>query len=296
MNVPNRVAAIFVVSVLATVAAIMYYPSLNLIQYVIPVMQLGFAATVILTAVSIYREEELNLKDKNIMMNGFILALLIPSFYAAGAFVHQSQTSWSGGEIHWHADFEVIVQEGGEYRQLDLIDPGQFCKTTTHESELMCELNDRTGSTKYHEHNDDRIHLEGIFKEREDATLAAFFETFDGELSDERLIFPTNNRTVQKVENGETPKVLVHKGVGGNRGWCAIAETGDVTEEDICTTETGEYATSPSDYVISPFKRGPSLDDIFVVYDSKTTGEALQDVREDDLYEGMGITKEGEGF
>lgn len=296
MNVPKRIVAVLAASILSTVAAIYFLPGIDLIQYVVPIMQAGFVSTLLLAAVSFYREKDLNMKDKNLLMNGFIIAVLVPSFYAAGAFVHQSQTSWSGGEIHWHADFEVIVGNG-EYQQLNLIDPGKFCEETSHESTTMCTLNDRTGSTKYHEHNDDRIHLEGIFKDREDATLAAFFDTFNGELSDSRIVFPTNNRTVKLVEGDQkTLKVLVHKGVGGNRAWCAIEKPENIDEEDICVNSNGELATEPSEYVISPYKRGASLDDIIIVYDSKTVTDALQDVRQDDLYEGMGLTKGGEGF
>lgn len=297
MNIPDRIAGGVVVSVLATVAAILYFPDLNLVNSVMPLIYAGFVSTSILAAVSFYRSEDLNLRDKNLLMNGFLIAVLVPSLYTAGAFVHQSQTSWSQGEIHWHADFEVIVHENGEYRQLDLIDPTNFCDETTHESSTMCSLNDRTGSTKYHEHNDGRIHLEGIFKERNDATLSAFFETFGGELTNTRLIYPTNDRVVEKAEAGENSlKILVKRGVGGNREWCAIEQVSQLDEEDICRTSQGELASTPSNYVISPFKRGPSLDDIFIVYDSKPVEDALQDVREDDLYEEIGITKEGEGF
>jgi hypothetical protein len=297
MNVPNRVAAAVVVFVLATVAAIQYFPEINFVNHVMPIIYGGVLSTFVLATISFYREEELNLRDKNIIMNGFLIAVLVPSLYTAGAFVHQSQTSWSGGEIHWHADYEVMVEENNEYQQLDLIDPSNFCEETRHESTTMCSLNDRTGSTKYHEHNDNRIHLEGIFKEREDAVLSAYFETFGGKLTNTELRYPTNDRMVEKAEgNSETLKILIKQGVGGNREWCAIEKQSNLSEQDICRTSEGELATTPSNYVISPYKRGPTLDDIFIVYDSKPVEDALQDVRDDDKYEGMGITKEGEGF
>jgi hypothetical protein len=297
MNVPNRVAAAVVVFVLATVAAIQYFPEINFVNHVMPIIYGGVLSTLVLATISFYREEELNLRDKNILMKGFLIAVLVPSLYTAGAFVHQSQTSWSGGEIHWHADYEVMVEENNEYQQLDLIDPSNFCEETRHESTTMCSLNDRTGSTKYHEHNDNRIHLEGIFKEREDAVLSAYFETFGGKLTNTELRYPTNDRMVEKAEgNSETLKILIKQGVGGNREWCAIEKQSNLSQEDICRTSEGELATTPSNYVISPYKRGPTLDDIFIVYDSKPVEDALQDVRDDDKYEGMGITKEGEGF
>ena len=297
MNIPDRMAGAVVISVLATAAAIQYQPEINLINYVMPIIYAAGLSILVLASISFYREEDLNLRNKKILMNGFLIAVLVPSLYAAGAFVHQSQTSWSGGEIHWHADYEVIVEENGEYKQLDLIDPQNFCKQTTHESPTMCSLNDRTGSTKYHEHNDDRIHLEGIFREREEATLAAFFETFGGKLTNTKLKYPTNERVVEKAEGSDkTIKILVNKGVGGNREWCAITQSSSLDEEDICRTPEGELVTTPSKYVISPYKRGPTLDDIFIVYDSNPYLQALDEVRKNDKYEGMEISKDGEGF
>lgn len=295
MNVLRRILYSFIAASAATGIAVGMFPDLRLVDYVVPVVGVGTTATLLISAISVYREEQLNLRDKKLLMNGLLIAVLVPSLYTAGAFVHESETSWSGGEIHYHADFEVLVEENGEMRELNLVDPGNFCGDTSHESTLMCKLNDRTGATNYHEHNDDRIHLEGTFKTMEEASLSAFFETFDGELSNGKLVFPTNDRVVEKQDNGKKLKVLVHRGVAGNRHWCAIGD--DVPEEDICVNQyIGEPADSPSEYVVSPYSRGPNLDDIFIVHDSKTLEEALRDVREDDKYRGSGLTKEGSGY
>lgn len=296
MNVLRRILYSAIVAAVLTGAAVGMFPGLELVRYVIPVVGAGLIVTLALAAVSFHSEDDLTLHDKNMLMNGFLVAILVPSFYTAGAFVHQSQTSWSGGEVHYHADFEVLVEDGGELQELDLADPGVFCKTATGQSSLMCKLNDRTGLKEYHEHNDDRIHLEGTFKTMEDASLAAFFDTFNGELSNSKLVFPTNDGVVEKTNSGNrTLKILVHRGVAGNRRWCAIGDV--VPQDERCRNQyTGGYANSPSGYVVSPYSRGPNLDDIFIVYDSKTLEQALADVREDNEYSGFGLTKEGSGY
>lgn len=295
MNVLRRLIFGFVTAGIATVAAVFLFPEYGLTQYVTHFIGAGTIVTVILTALSFHQEDNLTMHDKTMLMNGFLIAILIPSFYTAGAFVHESQTSWSKGEIHYHADFEVMVEENGELSELNLIDPGEYCKTATDQSTIMCKLNDRAGLTEYHEHNDDRIHLEGTFKTRDEASLRAFFQAVGGDLTNEKLIYPTNEGVVTKQKNGGTVKILVRRGVAGNRHWCAIGE--NVPEEERCEDSfNGEPANSPSEYVISPYSRGPNLDDIFVIYDSNTVEDALSDVREDGKYKGRGLTKEGSGY
>jgi hypothetical protein len=293
LNVPRRILYSVLVAVLATVGAIQFAPNYVFSQHATSLIVIGFFASMVLAAVSFYREDELTLQDKNILMNGFLIAILVPTLYTAGAFVHESQTSWSGGEIHWHADFEVLVEQDGELQRLELVDPGNFCEETRHESSYMCSVNDRVGSTEYHEHNDNRIHLEGVFKEREDASLASFFDQFNGELTNNKLVYPTNNGTVEVEEDANhTVKILVNKGVG-DRYWCAVDNA--VDSEDRCSSHS-RVANNPTDYIISPYSRGANLDHIFIVYDSKTTEEALQDVREDGKYQGFGLLKSGEGY
>ncbi len=296
MNVPQKIIYFLVAAVAATVGAIVYFPDYPFVEYVVPTLQLGFVLTILLAAVSFYREEDLNMKDKNILMNGFLVAILVPSFYAAGAFIHESQTSWSGGEVHYHADFEIFVEEDGELQELNLIDPGEYCESTNHESSVMCKLNDRTGSKEYHEHNDDRVHLEGTFKTKRSASLSAFFEQFGGVLENGKLTVPTNDGIVNKQDSENMSlKILVHRGTGPTRHWCIIGD--QLPREDVCKDDySGEPANSPSEYVVSPYSRGPNLDDVFLVYDSKPAHEALADVREDDMYRGKGLTKEGSGY
>lgn len=283
--------------VVAAAAGIRFYPDTSFIQYVPLTILAGIIATLVLTVVSLWKEDGLTERGKTLLMSLFLLAIMLPSIYSVAAFIHESQTSWSQGEIHWHADFEVIV----EGQEIDLIDPETFCQEMATESTYMCSINDRVGITKYHEHDDDRIHVEGVFKTREEATLGAFFNTFQGTLTRDMLRIPTNTDTIYRTNaGGKTLKILVKRGVGGNRGWCAISD--DVPVEDQCIDAfTDEHVTSPHDYVISPYQTeqldNPILDKIFIIYDETPVTDALQDMRADDAYTYNGqtfdITKEG---
>jgi hypothetical protein len=289
------IASIAAIAVLSW-ASITYYPAANFIPFVPTVIGAGFVALIAIAAFSMWKENELNERGKTILMSLMLVAILVPSIYTMVAYTHIVATSWSDGEVHWHADYEVIVQnEDSEYEQLDLVDPSQFCKKSQHESAYMCTLNDRTGAVEYHEHNDRRIHLEGTFKHREDATLSAFFRTFGGELTNEKLVYPTNDKTYEVEEgDGKSLKIVMQTGVGGDRHWCAIGE--NVPSEDQCRSQdNGEPATSPQEYVISPIQRGP-IDLIFLVYDDASVEQVLQDLREDGEYREFGVVKGGEGY
>lgn len=281
-------------------AAIEFYPSRNFTPYIPELLIAGVIVSLAVAVLSFHSQNDLTLHDKNVLMTGMMIAVLVPTAFSVGAFIHEDATSWSDGEIHWHADFEVVVEDSeerlgftpsDEYNppetrcmetgeehlcQLDLIDPQNYCKERSKESTYMCRVNDRVGITEYHEHNDKRIHLEGTFDRREEATLAAFFKTFGGKLTSEEMRIPTNNGVYETRDgDGKTLKVAVKKGVGGERSWEIV---------------------NPESYVISPYTRGELLDDIYIIYDSNSSEEVLQDLEKDDSYRGTEFFKKGEGY
>ncbi|MDY6761578.1 MAG: hypothetical protein SVY41_00855 [Candidatus Nanohaloarchaea archaeon] len=279
--------------------AVSYLPSAEFTPLVPAVMRLGVIGLAAATIAALFLKDRVEERGKRVLMTVILLLVLLPTVYAAGAWMHGVFTSWSAGEVHYHADYEVVVEDGqGEYHQLDLIDPGEFCQRTQHESTYMCKLNDRVGATEYHEHNDRRIHLEGTFKQKNDASIAAFFDTFGGELSNDRLVYPTDEKVWNVSETGDRSlKILVKRGVGGTRHWCAIGPGSEVTAAQVCNDPyTGIPARSPSQYAISPFQRGPTLDDIWVIYDTASVDGALADLREDDRYKQFQKEKTGEGY
>lgn len=296
MYVMRYLGLSLLVGLVGTLVGIRLYPDMNFIHYVLPVFQVGLVVLTVAVGLSLWKEDELSERGKTILMSVLLVAVLGPTIFTAGAWLHGVQTSWSDGEIHYHADYEVLIQQDGEYQQLDLIDPSRFCEQAGQS--YMCHLNDRTGTTEYHEHNDRRIHLEGTFKTFEDATLQAFFRTFGGDLTNEQLVYPTNDQVHNITEEGNrTIKIAVQQGVGGTRGWCMIGEPGDgLTEDDICQSPFGgERVTQPSEYVVSPYQQGP-IDILWIIYDDSAPSEVLADLREDDAFMNYEIEKSGEGY
>jgi hypothetical protein len=92
--------------------------------------------------------------------------------------------SWSRGPVHWHSDYQVWACG----QQLDLVNPKG--------------LSNKVGTRALHEHNDGRIHYEGVVVTPADATLGHFFEVVGGQISKSTLIFPTND-SVKTYRNGD---------------------------------------------------------------------------------------------
>lgn len=113
-----------------------------------------------------------------------IIPVILVTVYLAGHTVHHNITSATGGPVHWHADYQIFVC--GE--RLDLIDP-KF-------------PSNKIGSPLFHEHNDDRIHVEGAVMHLEDVDVGSYFEVIGGELTATSLKYTTNDGEVS-VQNGD---------------------------------------------------------------------------------------------
>lgn len=109
----------------------------------------------------------------------FIMIAFIMSssfLFLAGSTIYLNVKSDTGGPVHWHADFEVWAC-GNE---LELRDPFEF-------------LSNKIGTATLHEHDDRRIHLEGVPVETEvDASLGKFMYVIGGAVTDEAIVFPLN--------------------------------------------------------------------------------------------------------
>lgn len=152
--------------------------------------------------------------------------IIIPTVYLAGHTIVHNIQSETGGPVHWHADFQLWVC--GE--RVDIQNPTGF--------------NNKIGSPLFHEHNDDRIHVEGTVMQREDVNLGSFFEVIGGSLSSTHMEVPTDEGMLS-VQNGDlcneeeaTLKVFVN----GN------------LSEDPTTHEMYEHSlVPPGDCVIVEF-------------------------------------------
>ena len=82
--------------------------------------------------------------EKHILFWSMVVVLGSATLYLAAYTLTVTLLSVTNGPVHWHADFEFWAC--GE--KLDLKDPEGFFN--------------RVGSPVFHEHNDDRIHVEGV--------------------------------------------------------------------------------------------------------------------------------------
>ncbi len=125
----------------------------------------------------------LNRTEKRIAYIMIAVPVALSTFYLAAHTVYLNIVSESQGPVHWHADYEVWVC--GE--KLDLADPMGF--------------ENRVGSPVFHEHNDDRMHVEGVLVKVSDARLEKYFEAVGGELTADGMSYPTNAGVISVKNN-----------------------------------------------------------------------------------------------
>lgn len=95
----------------------------------------------------------------------------------SGATIYLNLNSATGGPVHWHADIEYWACNN----ELELRDP-------------QGALSNKIGTPTLHEHNDKRIHLEGVpVTLPEDASLGKFMSVIGGEISNNTLVVPLND-------------------------------------------------------------------------------------------------------
>src|SRR3972149_6247044 len=141
----------------------------------------GLALFLIILAVFWKKKTE---KAKWFLYLGIALPIVLATLFLAGSTVYLNLTSITGGPVHWHADFQVWACG----KELDLIDPAVIAN--------------RVGSPVFHEHGDDRIHVEGVVTDLEDAELGRFFGFVGGGVHADPFAFPTNEQ-LHEYENGD---------------------------------------------------------------------------------------------
>ncbi len=105
------------------------------------------------------------------------ITIIVPSIYMTGSTIVLNTVSDSKGPVHWHTDIEFWVCG----QEIELRDPYAF-------------LSNKVGTSTFHEHDDKRIHLEGVVIDKEiDASLGKFMTVTGGSISASELVIPTND-------------------------------------------------------------------------------------------------------
>lgn len=185
------------------------------------VIALAIVALLACTIMLLTYKDSLDENQKIIIFGIIAVVALSSTGYLIGNTVYLTLTSWSKGLIHWHADFEIWICD----EKAVLPDP--------------TGLANRVGTEEIHHHGDYRIHLEGVMKEREDATLGNFFDAID---------VPFSNGRVMNMDNGD---------------YCPDGKKGSVKMFINEKLYEGNYR----DYVISPYSQVPPGDVIKIVFE-----------------------------
>jgi hypothetical protein len=118
------------------------------------------------------------------------ITIIIPTLLLAGSTVYINTISESKGPVHWHTDIEMWVCG----QEVELRNPTGF-------------LSNKIGTSTYHEHDDKRIHLEGVIVEKEyDASLEKFFDVTDGNIEQDSLTIAVEEQVIENDLDGDVPR------------------------------------------------------------------------------------------
>lgn len=177
------------------------------------------------------------LRIKYLFFGLIVIIVLANTFYLVGSTIYLNQVSATKGPVHWHADYEVW--QCGE--ELELEDPKG--------------LSNKVGSETVHEHNDKRMHFEGVMEDLRHASLGHFFKEVGGSLDKEHFTFSTHDglTTMEKGQKcgSESAELQVF-----------IYSTDDKTFSQ-------QKLEDPADYIISPESQVPPGDCIIIELDAE---------------------------
>lgn len=193
---------------------------------------LASVLTLILLVVAVTTIRTASETRKKLLFWGIALPIMLATFYLAGHTIYQNVTSVTHGPVHWHADYEVRVCE----QRLDLLNP-KF-------------PSNKIGSPLLHEHNDERIHIEGVINELHHVALGSYFRVIGGGLAHDELAYPSTKGRVG-VKNGDS---------------CPDGSTGTLK-----VYVNGKRIQNPADYVPYPSPYVPPGDCIIIVFDNSTS-------------------------
>ena len=205
----------------------------NLPDPLIPLYIAGILTVLVLIYSVAKNVEKFSPREKLICFWLIALPVLLASLFLMLHTLYDTTTSETKGPVHWHADYEVWFC--GE--KLDLINP-QFPKN-------------KIGSPLLHEHNDDRIHVEGTVAHLETITLGRYFSTIGGALTPAILSYPTNTG-LRTVETGER---------------CPNTTLPAMLKVYV----NGKQITNPASYLLYPTPLIPPGDCIIVEFDESTS-------------------------
>lgn len=195
---------------------------------------------------------------KLFLFTGIVGATIIATTFLAADTIIKNQRSVTRGPVHWHADYRIFVCGESQNPQGEVMG-----KTVAHgdEEDTHVEVDlknptgfsNRLGTSDFHEHGDNRIHIEGVVEKLEDVRLGKFFEVIGGQLTKTFLRMPTGQGELILQNGMECPD--------GSEG---------VLQTFLYKTEgrkvIQEKLTDFPDYVISPESQVPPGDCLVIEF------------------------------
>lgn len=176
-------------------------------------------------------------KIKYLLFGLIVIAVLANTLYLVGSTIYLNQVSATKGPVHWHGDYEVW-QCG---KELELEDPKG--------------LSNKVGSETVHEHNDKRMHFEGVMEDLRHASLGHFFKEVGGSLDSEHFTFSTHEG-LTTMESGQ-------------KCGSEPAELQVFVYQTHDKTFSQQKLEDPADYIISPESQVPPGDCVIIELDAE---------------------------
>ena len=210
----------------------------GVIEFDVNILFLATAIIAILVFIGVKFQKQLKVKHEKVIFVAIAIASLAATGYLIGLTSYWVVTSESEGPVHWHADYEIWVCG----QEVELPDP--------------VGLENRVGNPIFHHHGDNRIHVEGILIELEEADLGHFFEVVGGELTPMSIAIPQD---LPPASNPRTYK---------NGDACPNGRPGT-----LYVFVNSVLIENPPEYILSPFSTIPPGDEIKFVFDDKTADQ-----------------------
>lgn len=182
-----------------------------------------------------------NERVKKFLFLLIIIPIIVTTIFIVSATMYHNSSSYTKGPVHWHADFEVW--KCGQ--KVDLRDPSG--------------VSNRIGTPLLHEHNDNRIHVEGTVSHVSDISLQNLFEVVGGNILSDSIVVQTNDGIVSAT-NGE----FCGKEKGILQVFVEKIQNPTVNGQFISIQE--KVNDFPS-YILSPFSSVPPGDCIIIDFD-----------------------------
>ncbi len=205
-------------------------------------MAIASIIAAILVSFSIYGRDESE-KMKMFLFLGIAIPVILATVYSAGSTIYLNLVSETSGPVHWHADFEIWNCG----KKIDLMDP--------------TGMSNRIGTAVFHEHNDNRIHVEGVVIDKAEVDLHNFFTTIGGMLSKSASYLPTDSGFAE-IKNGD----LCSDKEGKIQAFLYKVENPDDAKNWVYGQEKLEDFEN---YVLSPYSNVPPGDCIIIEFDEE---------------------------